>query len=186
MSETVVYWLFDNHCVCPRLHGYVGISARFINRLKEHRCSWQFPPFKYTILLSGSDEECFALEQELRPQHGIGWNKTKGGPNQGRTLGYTYSDEARAKVSAALKGREITWRDKLSRAQTGKRQSDASRAKHSASTRGVPKSAAHRAAISEATKLRYARAGERQKTAEAVRAAFAATPRTKKENRPCP
>jgi hypothetical protein len=145
---TVVYWLHDETCVCPRLHGYVGISARMANRLKDHRSSGKFPPFVCSILLRGTDAECFALEQQLRPQHRIGWNRAKGGPNNGRTLGYTHTAASRAKFG--VKGREITWRDKLAKANTGYVRSAASRAKQSASSRGVPKSAAHRAAISMA------------------------------------
>ena len=172
--RTVVYWLFDETCICPRLHGYVGISARFMKRLKEHRRPGKFPPFQYAILLSGADDECFALEQQLRPGHNIGWNRSRGGPNQGRTLDYAHTDETRAKVSAALKGREIRWCDKLSAASMGHVHGDAARAAMSAASKGKPKSAAHRAAMSEAAKRRYVRAGEREKTATAVRAALAA------------
>ncbi|HEV8503715.1 MAG TPA: hypothetical protein VGR63_19240 [Casimicrobiaceae bacterium] len=49
--------------------------------------------------------------------------------------------------------------------------SEASKAKQSASVKGVPKSPEHRAAISAAAKARYAREGEREKTAAAVKAA---------------
>jgi hypothetical protein len=170
MSEAVVYWLFDETCICPRLHGYVGISARFLKRLKDHRDK---PPFQHAILLRGAEAECFALEQQLRPHHRIGWNRSKGGPNQGRTLGYRHSEASRANVSAALKGRNITWRDKLATASTGQVHSEASRRKHSASIKGVPKSAAHRAAMSAAAKRRYSRDGERQKTSAVVKAALA-------------
>ena len=171
MSECVVYWLFDALCTDVRKHGYVGISEKWEKRLIQHRGNRSFPKdFDYAILYTGTLKQCYAMEAVLRPDHGIGWNKSKGGPNQGRTFGYKHSVESRANVSAALKGRKITWADKLSEAGKGFIRSEESRAKQSASMTGIKKTKKHRMAISKATKLRYRRPGESEKTSKAVKA----------------
>lgn len=62
------------------------------------------------IVFSGSKEDCFAQEEALRPTPFIGLNEAAGG--QG---GYTiYSTDRNQKISKALKGREMTWGDKVS------------------------------------------------------------------------
>ncbi len=170
MSDCVVYWLFDETCICPRLHGYVGISARFANRLKDHRVPGRFPVFNYAVLLKGSEAECFALEKSLRPDHNIGWNRAKGGPNQGRTLGYKYTEASKAKMSAALTGRQITWGDKLSAAGKGQSRTQAAKDAVSRAHKGKPKSAEQRAKMSEAARLRYQNPIERERMSAAVKA----------------
>jgi hypothetical protein len=82
MSESgVVYWLTDERCVCPWRHGYVGISRRWPNRLKQHSSGIgkQHPNFKAQVLFTGTWEECLAVERSLRPDYHIGWNQRDGG-----------------------------------------------------------------------------------------------------------
>jgi hypothetical protein len=40
--------------------------------------------FEAEVLFTGTEDQCYALERELRPHAGIGWNLTAGGP-----AGYT-------------------------------------------------------------------------------------------------
>jgi hypothetical protein len=172
MSDCVVYWLHDDSCVCPWRHGYIGISARWENRLKEHRFSKRWPEgFQATILWRGTEAECFALEMRFRPDHGIGWNPARGGDNNGRTLGYKHSDASRANVSNALRGHKKSeeWRRKLAAAGTGKTRSAEARAKQSAAIKGRPKPEAWRALMSEKARLRYADPNENLKTSVAVK-----------------
>jgi hypothetical protein len=172
MSKCVLYWLHDDNCVCLWRHGYVGISARWENRLKQHRASKRWPDgFQATVLFRGTEEECFALEIMFRPGHRIGWNPARGGNNNGRTLGFKHSDQARANVSNSLRGlkKSAEWRRKLAIAGTGKTRSVEARAKQSAATKGRPKSKAWRKLMSEKTKLRYADPNEKIKTSLAVK-----------------
>lgn len=102
-NETVVYWLHDANCICLQRHGYVGISDRFVTRLCRHKKRGAFPPgFSWTILFRGSREECLAIEEQLRPTWGIGWNRFKGGRAGGTA---PKSAEHRAKMRAAAKAR---------------------------------------------------------------------------------
>jgi hypothetical protein len=76
-TSCLVYWLYDNHCVCPWRHGYVGISANWSRRLKRHRSNRG--AFQWKHLFVGSIDDCLNLERRLRPQPGIGWNEAPGG-----------------------------------------------------------------------------------------------------------
>jgi hypothetical protein len=106
--ECVVYWLFDERCICLWRHGYIGITSNWKNRFQRHRRNSSFPTgFSWTILFRGSKAECRKLEWQLRPSDGIGWNRAPGGggggTNRGR-IGQKKSDEERAKISASKLG----------------------------------------------------------------------------------
>jgi hypothetical protein len=77
VPECVVYWLFDDKCVCPWRHGYVGISRTLTTRLRRHRATRR--SFEWKILFKGSLEQCLKLERVMRPVFGIGWNEAPGG-----------------------------------------------------------------------------------------------------------
>jgi hypothetical protein len=107
--QCVVYWLYDARCVCPWRHGYVGVSIQFDARLQRHRnragtrkSAVGVPAiFNHKILFIGAVDECLALEEQLRPQRGIGWNRARGG--QKPWLDYRHDAQARARISAAAK-----------------------------------------------------------------------------------
>ena len=184
MAEWVVYWLHDAYCICLQQHGYVGISGAWTTRLAKHQRNKRFPPnFEWSIIFTGTKAECLAMEHKLRPVPNVGWNQAQGGkPVVEFTL------EVRARMSAAALKRRTpeqraaesaaaqearrsgAWNEKLRKASMGQVHSEASRRKHSASTIGVPKSEAHRAAMSAAAKMRYTKAGERERMSEAVKA----------------
>jgi hypothetical protein len=190
MNEWVVYWLHDECCICLQRHGYVGISGAFMQRLSTHQRNTRFPAhFEWSIIFTGTKSECLVLERTLRPEPGVGWNRSRGGKpviefteavranmrKTKRTREQIESD----RMAAQEARRSGAWRDNLSKALTGHVRSEASRAAQSATTKGTPKSQAHKAAMSEAARQRYAREGERKKMSEAVRAGKA---RIKKEN----
>jgi hypothetical protein len=80
--ECVVYWLYDDQCVCLWRHGYVGISIRWKKRLKRH-VARRKNAFKWKILFRGSLVDCLKYESILRPSFGIGWNEAPGGEHGG-------------------------------------------------------------------------------------------------------
>jgi hypothetical protein len=118
MAETtVVYWLFDHNCICPRLHGYVGITADLPKRIAQHREKGRRKAveFRVVVLFQGTKAECLVLERQLRPGYGIGWNLARGGwyPKDQK------SPETRAKMAVAARGRALTaeTRSKISAAK---------------------------------------------------------------------
>jgi hypothetical protein len=78
MADWTVYWLYDDQCVCPWRHGYIGITSKLASRLKNHRRRWK-RPFEHKVLFVGAKTECRALEWALRPEASRGWNKNVGG-----------------------------------------------------------------------------------------------------------
>jgi len=98
-----VYWLHENHHKNPRKKGYVGATCSLARRIARHSLIDTFPAFKVKILLRGSQEECHALEKELRPDQSIGWNKRAGGPTYigERGKGKPKSPEHREKMRQA-------------------------------------------------------------------------------------
>lgn len=108
----VVYWLFDDRCVCVWRHGYVGISTEADARLKRHRLragtrksAVGVPAiFNHKILFTGTVDGCVALEEKLRPHKNIGWNRAIGGREP--WLNYKHDDEMRAKLSTIASNRK--------------------------------------------------------------------------------
>jgi hypothetical protein len=118
----VVYWLFDDKCVCPWKHGYVGITIYPRKRITQHRVDGRLPSnFQSLVLFGGSIDECLALEERLRPYPFIGWNRAHGG---GHTqAGFKHSEATKAKMRLALKARgpvSAETREKLRIASTGR------------------------------------------------------------------
>lgn len=111
LRQCIVYWLYDERCICPWRHGYIGVSIEFDARLQRHRLragtrkgAVGVPAiFNHKILFIGTLDECLALEEQFRPHRGIGWNRARGG--QRPWLDYKHDAETRAKSSAAVKGR---------------------------------------------------------------------------------
>lgn len=108
-SEWLVYWINDDSCTLHREHGLIGVTmaSRLYFRLRQHEASRRIPkPFRYEIIFRGSQKEALALEAELRPRPGIGWNVGVGGfPHGGGLRGVPKSPEHRAKQNAAALAR---------------------------------------------------------------------------------
>jgi hypothetical protein len=101
MTACILYWLHDEHCIFLQKHGYVGISSDWVHRLAAHQRNKHFPShFEWSIIYSGTREECLALERQLRPEPGIGWNIERGGDGKGLSR----SGASRAAQSAATTG----------------------------------------------------------------------------------
>lgn len=104
-TRGVVYWLFDEHCVCIWRHGYIGVTVRWPHRMHRHRCETEsdFLPdnFQGKVLFRGHIKECLALETQLRPRAGIGWNRFPGGLSGHASKGIAKSPEHREKIRQA-------------------------------------------------------------------------------------
>lgn len=139
----VVYWLFDETCVLPRLHGYVGVTSNLGKRIKQHRASNRFPiNFKVIKIFCGYRKRCDRIEIKLRPVMNIGWNIGRGGYHT--NLGWKQSTETIAKRSVKLRGQKRTKEtiERIRLAGLGKRNclgykhTDEARANMSAAHRG--------------------------------------------------
>lgn len=123
----VVYWIHRPEETDMHTQGYVGVSGNFAKRLEAHKIGngnknvyEVFQSGDYIIVetaFEGTEDECYNYEQQLRPQQSLGWNIAEGGGRPPSPLG----DKARAaKASKSLKGRRITWGDKISAGRRGK------------------------------------------------------------------
>ena len=157
----VVYWLYDDDCVCLWRHGYIGITKGWKGRLKNHRRKFRNRAFKFKILFEGSVAECRMFEYALRPIRNIGWNTGVGGGKS--RFGVKASESSRQKMREAQLRRPSTsaeTREKLRIASTGRtncgrigqKKSPEERAKISVSHMGKKQSAEHNAKMG-ATKI---------------------------------
>jgi hypothetical protein len=107
MTDCIVYWLHDDTCKTPNEHGYVGVTTWPEKPKREHIKSKRFPEgFMFTVLLTGTIEQCRDLEEELRPLPYIGWNHGIGGWSPRR--GASHTPEAKKKLSDHNKGKRLS------------------------------------------------------------------------------
>jgi NUMOD3 motif len=207
----VVYWLFDETCSCPEESGYVGCCTNLARRLVNHRIAFAsykgaigtpHPNLAVKILLTGTSADALALERELRPRMGIGWNRNRGGRRSGpRDLAHPYiralepktrkgipqSSETRTKISETnrLHYADPAARNRLSEAvkETWQKR----KANHKSGPmhhvgKGIPKSPEHRENMRQAALRRYADPTERERTSKAVKRGLAHIDRSGKNN----
>lgn len=123
----VVYWIHRTEDIDPTTSGYIGVSGNINARISMHKqgrgniiVKRQFE--KYTdvvvdiIFSSDDDQECYNKEAVLRPNKNIGWNFSEGGNKPPSPKG---NKERAAKARETLKGRIITWGDKISKSRKG-------------------------------------------------------------------
>ena len=91
MTSHCVYWVRTAEHTDLTTQGYVGVTACFGRRMKEHVKRTQNRHFWFAIqkygwdnlvkqqLVIGDEEYCLELEVKLRPKNNVGWNLTKGG-----------------------------------------------------------------------------------------------------------
>lgn len=103
MAECVVYWLFDEYCVDPLYHGYIGITNNVKKRMYWHRKKRK-RKFEYKILFEGTRQECLEMEGTFRPELLIGWNIAQGGSDSPSIL-FSHSEESNIKRSKTQKGK---------------------------------------------------------------------------------
>jgi hypothetical protein len=105
--DYVVYWLYDDNCICYWRHGYIGITNDEKTRIRAHKN--RFGELSYRILFCGSKIECCEVEYQLRPHDNIGWNIAPGGNRPAK--------------------RTAEWIAKLSKSKTGQHHSSETKEK---------------------------------------------------------
>lgn len=138
----VVYWIHDASEVDVHTEGYVGVSGEFERRISSHRngtankntfTALQKPTTCIEIIFEGDESSCYAFEESLRPKWNIGWNFAPGGYKPPSPLG---NKERAAKAAESLKGRKILWGAKISSALKGREISAKWRANMSKALKG--------------------------------------------------
>ena len=117
-----VYTIGPLNDIPPYYASYVGVTNNPKGRWSTHskseytvgqtirRMSFSYED-NMKIIFVGSESECFLLESKLRPYPHLGLNEAAGGYG-----GYTKYTEQRNKIiSEKLKGRVISWSDKISK-----------------------------------------------------------------------
>lgn len=165
----VVYWLFNERCVCLWRHGYIGYSQCWPAPLKRHRRNG-VPFSNWMILFRGTKRECRDIEWKLRPHSKIGWNCAPGGGHLHR-LGAAISPATKKLLSDINKNRppiSDATRDKMrtastgktNRGRTGQKKSNEERQRISLAHQGKRLSAEHNAKL-QASRLPAAHTGHR-------------------------
>jgi predicted GIY-YIG superfamily endonuclease len=96
-----VYWIFDETCSDRLTDGYIGVTRDVKTRFRAHLKHKRVPhDSQITVIFTGPRDECFSLENSLRPEKNIGWNNAPGGA-RGNRLGFTHSSETKARMRAA-------------------------------------------------------------------------------------
>lgn len=106
----------------PYVNCYIGVTNNPELRFKSHaRSTSKIGKFirehdlkfreNFKIIFEGKSDDCFMIEEEMRPFPNMGLNVATGGCG-----GHTrYSEERNSKISDAMKGRDVTWGDKVSK-----------------------------------------------------------------------
>lgn len=111
MGFNFVYWIhLDGQDI--NKDGYVGVSANPNKRILQHKRRKDNDKLSnflinnegfyiLDIVYTGDREECFLIENKLRPKKNIGLNKTIGGkhPSIGAHTGFKHSDSTKAMMS---------------------------------------------------------------------------------------
>lgn len=104
----------------PYTKCYIGVTKDLIRRWNSHKKS-NYTVGEYirthnltqdnmSVIFHGTEEECFNMENKLRPYPLMGLNEAVGGGG-----GFTsYTLERNEKISKAMKNRNMTWGDKVS------------------------------------------------------------------------
>lgn len=141
-DNNVVYWIRHKNHTDIMTQGYVGVTCNFEQRMRSHlhkangdsdytvhRAMRKYgADIVKTVVTSGDEEFCYFVESELRPEPDTAWNIAAGGlipPLSGKQ----HSDETRAKMSAASKGRPKSAEHcrNIGLAQKGRTMSDAAK-----------------------------------------------------------
>lgn len=112
----VVYWVKRTGYENPEEQGYVGVSVQIDTRLKQHlqtdnkhlrNAFNKYEDIVVEILHRGSENDCYVMEEKLRPKMYIGWNQNKGGCKPPAINELDDFDLIRKKISDTLKKKNI-------------------------------------------------------------------------------
>ena len=129
MTKACVYWLHLPEHNDMFSEGYIGVSVDVGSRFKDHirRCKSRIHKNPYlnnvfekyeerlvcSVILVGTEQYCYNLEQKLRPNKRIGWNLAEGGNSGPKQFGNKYflgkkhTEETKDKLSKSMKGRTL-------------------------------------------------------------------------------
>lgn len=93
MNVSFVYWIHLKEHTDIDTQGYVGVAMNFELRMQKHYLKtsrgnthfgrairlYGWKNLIKTVVFEGSDNDCYALEMQLRPKFQIGWNEAIGG-----------------------------------------------------------------------------------------------------------
>lgn len=127
----VLYWIHTKIETDPYTQGYIGVSNNFNERLKSHKTGYGnknvydlLNDYSDVVVIEflhfGEESEIYDMELKYRPYKNIGLNIAEGGYKPPSALG---NKERAKKAANSLKGRKITWGDKISESRKGKKNS---------------------------------------------------------------
>jgi hypothetical protein len=102
MTLACVYWVRHADHTDLSTQGYIGVTAYFDRRMKEHHKTTKNRYFRFAIqkygwgnliknqILIADEDYCLDVEAKLRPNDKIGWNLVKGGGKPPLAIGNTY------------------------------------------------------------------------------------------------
>lgn len=100
-----VYWIHLLKHSNILTEGYVGVTKNTKRRFGQHKSNTYNQDIKrycddavFTVILCGSLEYCYEIEEKLRPSAFIGWNIVPGGRHSAGHTGKKHSPEALAKM----------------------------------------------------------------------------------------
>lgn len=117
MTKHCVYWIHNIQMSDPTTQGYVGVTnniqrrvANHLSKLKnEHHENIHFQrayniddELTIDVIFEGSEIECYAKEQELRPERGIGWNINVGGTKPPTKVGNQHARGNRGPIKQVV------------------------------------------------------------------------------------
>jgi hypothetical protein len=140
-KEASVYWLHLAAHTDPYSEGYIGVSTRPAQRIKDHFIAIRAGVHKNPhlsaaitkhgedkiiseIILSGEKEFCYETESVMRPVKAVGWNVAAGGyKGPGKKKGTTRESEILAKKNPTANDIEYL-KNKKKRLEEKKRRDD--------------------------------------------------------------
>ena len=102
MANQYVYWIHTTLMDDPTAQGYVGVTNNVKRRITNHfsklrnnkhdnqhfqRAYHLDDDLVVDIIFEGTEEECYLMEQQLRPAKAIGWNINEGGTKPPKQMG---------------------------------------------------------------------------------------------------
>jgi predicted GIY-YIG superfamily endonuclease len=157
-----VYWIHKLSHIDILSEGYIGVSNNPKRRFNEHKNSKKnyhltnalkkYDDLIFDIIFEGSEEECYDLEFQFRPEDHVGWNITTGGGKPFNRMGTHHDETSKRLMSEKKKGKKRKpfseeWKKNIGESLLGN-----IRGKANKDRKLPPQSEAHKQAISESKK----------------------------------